>query len=378
MLCFFSVKNFKGFRDTMPLNLSSSNYEFNHECVQDGIVQKALIYGYNGVGKSNFGLAIMDIIINLTDKKKDLLFTGNYRNAETGDGIVEFCYKFKFHGSEVEYQYGKTDPQPQSLVYESLSVNGECVVSYDRAQKTPLVINLQGAQTLNRDISKISISVLKYIKSNAALEPSVEADALSALFDFADRMLFFRNLDDRDYAGYSVGTDEIFTRIINNKHFADFVDFLKSAGVPSNIEPRKFGSLYKVFFSYETEKKVKNTIDFWENCSAGMRSLAVFFYWMQNDLFNGVSPSLVFIDEFDAFYDQRLSEFVIKKIKTIKGCQCILTTHDTWIMTNDLMRPDCLFLMHKDKMQAVSASTDKELRFAHNIEKMYRAGAFDG
>jgi hypothetical protein len=33
--------------------------------------------------------------------------------------------------------------------------------------------------------------------------------------------------------------------------------------------------------------------------------------------------------------------------------------------------------MYKDKIKSVASSTGKELRQAHNIEKMYRAGAFD-
>jgi len=378
MLCFFSVRNFKGFRDTISLDLSAANYEFNHECVHDGLVQKALIYGYNGVGKSNLGFAIMDIIINLTDKEKEPLLTGNYRNAETEGEVVEFNYRFKFGGSLVEYRYGKTGPQPQSLVYEYLSVNGKSVVSYNRAENRPLAIDLPGAQTLNKNIAKIQISALKYVRSNAALEPSPEARALSSLFDFADGMLFFRNLDDRTYAGYAVGAGDLFTGIINNNRFDDFVSFLASAGVPSNIEYQDIGGKYEVFFAYETEQKKKNVVSFFKHCSAGMRSLAVFFYWMQNDLFMGASPSFVFIDEFDAFYHKRMSELVVKKIKEKKGCQFILTTHDTGIMSNDLMRPDCLFLMGGGKASALSTLTDKELRFAHNIEKMYRAGAFDG
>ena len=271
MLCFFSVKNFKGFKDAISLDLSASNYEFNYECVLDGYAHKALIYGYNGVGKSNFGRAVMDIIINLTDKEKEILTKGTYRNAETENKIVEFRYMFKFHNSIVEYRYGKTGPE--SLVYEYLDINNKSVVSYNRAENEPLVINLRGAETLNKDINKIPISVLKYIKSNAALESSIEADVLFYFFNFVDRMLFFRNLDDRTYAGYEVGGGELFNEIINNNHFIHFVKFLYSANVPSNIEFQKVGNQYKVFFSFKTEQDEKSMIDFFENCSTGMKSL---------------------------------------------------------------------------------------------------------
>jgi len=375
MLCFYSVKNYRGFKDAITLDLTSSNYEFNHECVRDGYAHKALIYGHNGVGKSNLGLAIMDIIINLTDKEKNPLLDSNYWNAESGSNLVEFIYKFKFYDVMVEYRYGKIDPE--SLRYEYLFIKEKCVVSYNRNKNEPLEINLPGTQTLNKDINKIPISVLKYIKSNAALEQSDETTALASLFDFVDRMLFFRNLDDRKYVGYEVGTHKLFDEIVSKNHFDNFKSFLADADVPSNITFAKKDNQTRVFFEYEVAQNKKFLIDFYDNCSTGMKSLIVLYYWLQNAIFNERSPSFVFIDEFDAFYHQRLSEYVVTLIKEIYGCQFILTTHDTAIMTNDIMRPDCLFLMYKNKIKSLSSLTKKELRFAHNIEKMYRAGAFD-
>ena len=317
----------------------------------------------------------MDIIINLTDKEKNLLLDENYSNAESGSDLVEFKYKFKFHDIMVEYQYGKI--APEYLRYEYLFINAKCVVSYNRNKNEPLVINLPGTQTLNKDISKISISVLKYIKSNAALEQSDDTTALFSFFDFVDRMLFFRNLDNRSYAGYEVGTHRLFDGIVSKKRFDNFTSFLANADVPSNITFRNMDNQTKVFLEYEVAQNNKFLIDFFDNCSTGMNSLTVLYYWLQNVIFNDKPPSFIFIDEFDAFYHQSLSEYVVKEIKKLKDCQFILTTHDTGVMSNDIMRPDCLFLMNKDKIKSLSSLTDKELRFAHNIEKMYRAGAFD-
>lgn len=48
------------------------------------------------------------------------------------------------------------------------------------------------------------------------------------------------------------------------------------------------------------------------------------------------------------------------------------------VMTNDLLRPDCYFLIENNAIKDLSVSTDKELREAHNLEKMYRAGKFNG
>ena len=67
---------------------------------------------------------------------------------------------------------------------------------------------------------------------------------------------------------------------------------------------------------------------------------------------------------------------VVERLKET-GVQFILTTHNTSIISNDLLRPDCYFLMNKTKINSLSKSTEKELREAHNIEKMYKAGAFN-
>ena len=54
MLKRFSVKNFKAFEDKVTLDLSSiGNYEFNKECISNGICKTSLLYGKNASGKSS-------------------------------------------------------------------------------------------------------------------------------------------------------------------------------------------------------------------------------------------------------------------------------------------------------------------------------------
>lgn len=86
----------------------------------------------------------------------------------------------------------------------------------------------------------------------------------------------------------------------------------------------------------------------------------------------------MFIDEFDAFYHFELSEGVEKRLRKITGVQIFTTTHNTDLMSNDLLRPDCYFLLKDNKIKAISELTVKELRQAHNLQKMYKAGAFNG
>lgn len=87
--------------------------------------------------------------------------------------------------------------------------------------------------------------------------------------------------------------------------------------------------------------------------------------------------SFVFIDEFDAFYHYELSESVQKMLRRIAGVQVFTTTHNTDLMNNDLLRPDCYFILENNSIKAISELTEKELRQAHNLQKMYKAGAFN-
>ena len=63
MLKKFSVENFKGFRDRITLDIGNpSNYGFHPEVIENGCITKRIIYGINGLCKSNLGLAIFDVI----------------------------------------------------------------------------------------------------------------------------------------------------------------------------------------------------------------------------------------------------------------------------------------------------------------------------
>jgi AAA15 family ATPase/GTPase len=332
------VKNFKGFKD-ITLDLSQiNNYAFNPQCIENGIIKDSIIYGYNGVGKSNLGLAIMDIVIHLTDKTKQLDLYQNFTNANNKNGIVEFSYTFKFNDATLVYNYGKNSCE--YIVYEQLLINNLEAVSYDRRKGDSLKIGLPGTENLNKEINQIKISALKYIKSNAVLPETDETILFNKLIFFVDNMLLFWQLDNRGYQGYDIGRTDMLRDIVKHGHFDRFKEFLKTVGLDYNIVYRKKSEDdYSFFYNFKN-----GSIDFWETCSTGTRSLVVFYFWLQRIKYEDIKPSFVYIDEFDAFYHQRLSEFVVRELLH-NSCQVVLTTHNTGIMTNDLLRPDCYYLI---------------------------------
>lgn len=114
-------------------------------------------------------------------------------------------------------------------------------------------------------------------------------------------------------------------------------------------------------------------VSFFRVASGRKKSLALFYYWSL--LFE--QTSLVFMDKFGVFYHFELSEQIVELLKPLKNTQILLTTHNTDLLSNDLLRPDCFFWMYGNSITPLCDLTEKEIRKAHNLQKMFKAGAFN-
>ncbi len=369
MLRKFKVSNFKCFEKDFVLDLSETKgYAFNSSCIKNGIVNNAMIYGHNGMGKSNLGLAIFDIIEHLTDKNRNESQYKNYLNAYSESKIAEFYYEFEINNKIVKYEYRKTDYK--TLVFEKFLIDEIEFALFDRSEgNNQFIVKFRGAETLNTIINDNQLSVLKYIKNNTVLEDNEDARTFWGFFTFIERMLYFRSLEDRMYMGLDVGSRTLTDDIIENDNLKDFEMFLNEANIQCKLSVVEELDKKNVVFDFG--KKKIPILDIW---STGTSSLTLFYFWFQRIRINQVP--FLFIDEFDAFYHHELSAMIVEKLKKT-GTQFILTTHNTSMITNDLLRPDCYFLMNKEKIQSLAKCTEKELREAHNIEKMYKSGTFN-
>ena len=186
------------------------------------------------------------------------------------------------------------------------------------------------------------------------------------LRDFAENMLFFRSLDNREFIGLKEGGSNIEEYIINNQLQDDFAAYLKEV---SNQDYTFATPSQGDNILYCIIGKVK--MPFMLVASTGTRNLELQYYWLKEM----EKAPFVFIDEFDAFYHHELSYEISKRLFMSEN-QIFLTTHDTYLLTNDLLRPDCFFILRDNKIDAICNMTEKELRFGHNLEKLYRGGTF--
>lgn len=385
MLVKVAIKNFRNFEEWFEFDLQTSkNYEFNAFAVNKNIVKHAMIYGQNGGGKSNLGLAILDITCHLNDMVNASTFSGlngNYLNANSGSDLAEFKYTFDFNGTEVVYLYGKHNVSHP--IYEQLDIDGKCYINIDRRKSGLADIQFKGTESLKKDLTNNSnISVLKYLNSNALLDPTPEAKAFDELMQFVKGMVFFRTLNKRsEHHGVIVEATRISKEIIDAGKLKDFDTFLNESGVECELTQAGAKGDERIEFVFKG-----NNVEFSLAASSGTQSLGVFYYWWLKLQSNELT--FAYIDEFDAFYHHALAKQIVKKLSEL-NCQTILTTHNTGIMSNDLLRPDCYFEVRghvkfkdlglpaskqkeKPGMYPFFSLVDKELRKAHNLEKIYK------
>lgn len=368
MLKKFEVENYRRFKDTLSFDLTAASYEFNNECIKDGLVKTALVYGENASGKSCLGWAIFDIVEHLTDNDKDGLPRRNFLNLNSDKEAATFSYTFSFNNKDVIYTYKKDESK--KLTYERLFINGDIIIEYHVG--SPINTKLKGTESLNKQIkSDSNLSAIKYIYSNSNLHSNSPNNKIfKAFFEYVSNMLFYRVLiDDLTYIGFTNGETNIYQDILRNNNLKDFESFLKESGI--NCELAEIENNGEMTIGFKFGRK---TIPISSIASTGTKSLSLFYFWWQQLKENKVS--LLFIDEFDASYHFKLSRAIVKRLKQINS-QVILTTHNTALLDNDLIRPDCGFIIDGTYIRSLHTSTSKELRYAHNIEKMYRAGGFN-
>lgn len=368
MLTKFTVQNFKRFEKPITMDWKAANYEFNQECIKNNYVKTALIYGKNGTGKTNLAWAIFDIVAHLTDNSSRSLPTSNYLNEISDSEFATFEYEFLFETTSIVYTYKKNDEA--ELLNESLKIDGVEYINYKVG--SPFTCLFKGTERLNKNLDKDNkISALKYVFNNSSLDKRNNSNkAFSQFFSFINGMLLFRTLfDSRSYVGYKNGSDHIYRDILKKGNLKDFEKFLNECEIECELAETVDEGEPTIGFKFKNKIIPISSIG-----STGTKSLSLFYFWWQ-EVKDG-KVSFLFIDEFDSSYHFKLSRQIVQRLKEINS-QVVLTTHNTTLLDNDLIRPDCGFKITGTEITSLHNSTKKDIRLAHNIEKMYRSGSFE-
>ena len=372
MLKRFSVKGYRNFKDRIDFDLSRhGKYDFQRELIQSNIVNKEIIYGKNGAGKSNLGRALFDIERNLMVNNKQNYFAPDrnqtYRCLDS-DKDVWFSYTFVFGKDEVVYEY--TKKEMFFVTSEKVFINGELMFDY-HGDRNHIVSKFEGTENHSFSSMNEDFSALLFLYITFEFKKD---SPIAQLFSFVSGMLWFRCLNQgNEFEGSGIGED-MEQKIIRENKLEDFQKYLMDAGLnydlvlKTQIDSSTGKPMQRIYAEFR-HGSVPLTAIF----STGTQALELFYYWSLNFR----KYTFIFIDEFDAFYHYELSAAVIRQLNEGTGFQSFVTTHNTSLMSNELMRPDCLFLIGNNKISNLADCTSKDLREGHNLEKLYRNEAFN-
>lgn len=363
MITKFAVKNYRGFAERIEWDLSHpSNYSFNTFAIKEGIIKNGIIYGPNGSGKSNLALALFDLILHLTQKTRIPAQMDTIVNVHHPDELVSFEYSFCFGQNALEYCYSKS---VNGLEKETVILDGKTVFALENSKLSIESPEFPMTEENKKQLANSSnrVSVLGYLWS---VYPLSSDHPLMKMKEFVEGMLIFWNHEERGFAGLDESSSFIEEYIISNNLVDDFSEFLKSvSGQDIRFKPAKKGDKQLIC-------DMGAGVPFSKIRSTGTSSLTLLYFWMQKMS----RATFVMIDEFDAFYHYDLSFKVCQKLFAFSN-QIFVTSHNTYLMSNDLLRPDCNFIINKNMIKPLSLCTEKELRWGNNIEKMYRGNAFE-
>lgn len=366
MLKEFKVRNFMNFQDELVFTLSDDKkYDFNNHVKNDKIIRDAVIVGDNATGKSNLGKAMLDITNHLTDTTHAKILDGLYVNLYSKDLEAHFSYTFQFGNHTVCYKYDKTNVK--TVTRESLSIDGKEVIKNSNQQ---MWVNLEGAENLNLPKNPMQISLVKYVYANTVLDLTQDnAKVFNEFMEFVQNMLFATITDVKTYVGFTTVSGNLHTLICGLENgVKDLESFLRDMGIEYDLVQREDTDGMSIYCQFG-----KKEVPLSKLCSSGTRSLIFFYYWYRQHK----NIKFLYLDEFDAFYHTKLSRQILKMLIALEDVQVIVSTHNTDTLSNEILRPDCYFELKDNEIKPFYKKTGKALREAHNLQKMYKAGAFN-
>lgn len=405
MLIQFSFKNYKSFRDEATLDLSAAKMtEFSDRVVSEGndkILPMAAIYGANASGKSNiynaFGYMVDYVIESFKYGDEEEKFE-EYRptpflfDSVSNDAESSFEVYFTIPGDKAEktYNYGFCVDR-HGVTEEWLNVKAKTArkyasVFYRSTEEDTL--DLSGLPKSSRDNIQVALEKQVLIVSLGAKLKVNKCKDIRDWFmanEFADFGNPFTNffLSRRLPKGF-VDDNSVQKKVI--EYFASFDEHIKDFEIEklphdadSKEETYKISSLHKKIDS-DTFAAIPLSME-----SAGTLKMFALYPELQDVLEKG---SVFFIDELNArlhplLVRNFLLTFLNPEINT-RHAQLIFTTHDTWQLSNQLLRRDEVWFTEKDelgisKLYSLADFVDESgarIRKDESYEKNYLIGKY--
>ena len=403
MLIQFNFKNYKSFRNDAALDLSAAKMtEFSERVVSAGsekILPVAAVYGANASGKSNVYSAfeyMSKYVVNsfkYGDEEKDFnnikpspfLFDASSEKADTSFEVyftvpgdkTEKCYNYGFC-------IGQTGVTEEWLNYKAKTARKYTTIFY-RDEST---LDLAGIPKTSRENIEIALEKQVLIVSLGAKLKVAKCKLVRDWFlnnEFSDFGHSFMNLFPSHALPEGFADhEEVRENVV--KYFASFDETIKGFEVtklPSQEDPKeekyRIDSLHKKIGSDEMGKIPL------AHESAGTLKMFALYPELQSVMKNG---GVYFVDELNArLHPLLVRNFILTFLNpeiNINHAQLIFTTHDTWQLSNRLLRRDEIWFTEKDDeglstLYSLADFIDEDgsrIRKDENYEKNYLLGKY--
>lgn len=405
MLIQFNFKNYKSFREEATLDLSAAKMtEFSDRVVSIGsekILPVAAIYGANASGKSNIYNAfeyMSEYVVNsfkYGDEEEEFekfrptpfLFDSTSAGIESS---FEVYFMLPGDQSGRTYNYGfcinKEGVTEEWLNYKAKTARKYNTVFYRGTSDEEL--DLSGFPKSSRDNIQVALEKQVLIISLGAKLKISKCKAIRDWFlanEFADFGDLFTNF----FMSRRLPKDFVEDKNVQQKvveYFASFDEHIKDfkiEKIPHDGEMKedtyKINALHKMVDS-DGMAELPLGME-----SAGTLKMFALYPELQEVLEKG---SVFFIDELNArlhplLVRNFLLTFLNPKINT-NHAQLVFTTHDTWQLSNQLLRRDEIWFVEKDKrgvsaLYSLADFVDEDgyrIRKDESYEKNYLLGKY--
>jgi hypothetical protein len=400
----FSFGNCWSFKESQTLNMSAAKIKsHNHLLDLDNIIsvdentnllKSKAIYGANASGKSNITKALVAFlqIVKNSVKEKDILSQIEHFRFSTETANEPTFFQLIFRVDKIRYRYG--------FEADKKSIKSEWLFSTPNIREQPLFIRenneiVEINQKHFEDGNKL-FALMGDVKENPIFREN--SLFLSSLASFGFGKISQKIIQKLSsiavvsglghYGMYNLASDSLDD--IEKKRF--ILNFLKDADVgindlktmEFNDEDEKDVKGLKWIFSYhslfnEKQEKVGTTgLSFQYHESEGTIKMFELSSYIYNSLKEGKT---LIIDEFDARFHPLLTKKIVELYNSVenKEAQLIFTTHDTNLLSSNLLRRDQIDFVEKDKFGASHLYTLVEIKGIRNnasFEKDYIQGKY--
>ena len=368
MLLQFEVRGFKGFSEPFCWNLAARDYTFNNRMIRNHIISKAIVLDESRPGKEELRLALFDVYYHLIDSS-DIpeTYLQDYLNTAKATREATFRYTFQFDKDLVVYEYAKKSAT--RILYEKMWINGTQVL--DTAGKiNGKAFRSVSAVVYNGPELQPDPSYPSFVDQIYQALPETDDSPLTRMVRFIEGMAQYESLTTTGLVRSQKHLQQLEAQLIAEGQplVLAFEAHLKANHYPYHLSVSQKPQILCFQEGKETPRPFSLSAPF------AAREQLLFFLWTRRAL---GQISFMYMEDFDTICYGRSAEATLNLLFNNRTVQMVIVTHNTHLIRNDLVRPDAVFLRRDNELTPLYKRTNKEIRVALNLEKMYWDGAFD-